>query len=124
MLLADAREAVAESLRLEYGALRHEIAVAVLIDAQARLIDIREFPQGKASHCEISPRILAGWIVETGAAAVLLAHNHPSGECSPSKADIELTNHIGPWLAAMDCELIDHLVLTTGDTASILGNWL
>lgn len=118
------REALADSLQMEYGALRHEVALAVLIDAQGRLITIEQFPQGKAAHVEISARILAGWIVHHGAVAVLLAHNHPSGECAPSKQDIAVTDHLVSWLRVMDCELIDHLVLTGSESCSILGNWI
>jgi DNA repair protein RadC len=120
----EAREALTDKLVADYGSLRHEIAVCVLIDAQGRLIDIREFPQGKANHCEISGRILAGFIVDTGACAVLLAHNHPSGDNSPSPEDEKVTTMYVSWLRVMDCELIDHLILSGNGASSIMGDWL
>lgn len=119
----EARDTISQALIADYGHLRHEVAVVVLIDAQGRLIGIENFGDGHASHCEIRPRLLAEKIIRTGAVAVLLAHVHPSGECAPSKADIELTEMMGSWLAAMDTALIDHLVITVNDCCSILGNW-
>lgn len=120
----EAREALTDKLIADYGNLRYEVAVVILIDAQGRLIDIRPFPQGKATHCEISPRILAGFILECGASAVLLAHNHPSGEATPSQADVDFTMNIGPWLHAMDVDLLDHLVLNGAEASAIMGTWL
>jgi DNA repair protein RadC len=76
-----------------------------------------------ATHGEVDFRILAGWIVHHGASAVVLAHNHPSGETSPSKADVQLTEMLGSWLKMMHCDLIEHLVLTAGEAAAIVGDW-
>ena len=119
-----AREALTDQLVADYGSLRHEVAVCVLIDAQGRLIDVKPFPQGKATHCEVSGRILAGMIVESGACAILLAHNHPSGDNTPSPEDVALTTLYASWLKVMECELIDHLVLCGEGAASIMGDWL
>ena len=118
-----AREALADKLVADYGSLRHEVAVAVLIDAQGRLISIEQFPQGKAASCEVSPRILAGMVLQHGASACLLAHNHPSGDNSPSEQDIALTQMMESWLRVMDVDLIDHLVLSGEGAASIMGAW-
>jgi len=120
----EAREALTDQLVADYGSLRHEVAVCVLIDAQGRLIDVRPFPQGKATHCEVSGRILAGMIIESGACAVLLAHNHPSGDNTPSPEDEKLTAMYASWLKVLECELIDHLVLCGDGASSIMGDWL
>jgi DNA repair protein RadC len=119
----EARDALTAVLIADYGSLRHEVAIAVLIDAQGRLIEVEQFPQGKASRVELSPRILAGWIIQHGASAVLLAHNHPSGDNTPSQEDVILTERFGKWLAVMECELIEHLVLNGEDAAAIIGDW-
>lgn len=118
-----ARDAITSLLIADYGMLRHEVAVAVLIDAQGRLITIEQFPQGKATSVEIRRRVLAEWIIRHGASALLLAHNHPSGDNTPSRDDIKLTEQLVPWLAAMECTLVDHLVLNSDDASSILGGW-
>ena len=120
----EAREALTDKLVADYGSLRHEVAVAVLIDAQGRLIAIEEFPQGKAAHVEVSPRIMAEFVLRHGASAALLAHNHPSGDNTPSEADIKQTEFMGAWLDAMDVSLIDHLVLCGDGASSIVGAWL
>lgn len=118
-----ARDTLATHLCAEYGTRPYETAVAVLLDPQGRLIAIEEFPRGKATHVELAPRILAEFILRHGAACVLLAHNHPSGDNTPSKADVRFTEHIAEWLKAMDTILVDHLVLNGSDAASILGDW-
>jgi len=120
---AEARGALVASLVADYGSLRHEVAVAVLIDAQGRLIAIEEFPQGKATRCEISFRILAGMILKHGASVVLLAHNHPSGDNTPSKEDVDFTVMADMWLKGMDVDLVDHLVLNIAEASSITGAW-
>lgn len=119
----EARDVLTQQLITDYGHLRHEVAVVCLFDAQGRLIGVENFGDGHATHCEIRPRLLAEKIIRTGAVAVLLAHVHPSGSCNPSKQDIEMTAHMHSWLAAMDCVLIDHLVLTVNDSCSITGDW-
>jgi DNA repair protein RadC len=119
----EARDALSQTLIADYGHLRHEVAVVALIDAQGRLIGVENFGDGHATHCEIRPRLLAEKIVRTGAVAVLLAHVHPSGLCQPSQQDIEMTKQMDGWLAAMDCYLIDHLVITVDECCSIKGEW-
>lgn len=120
----EARTVLTDKLVADYGSLRHEIAVAVLIDAQGRLIAIEQFPQGKATSVEVSPRILASFVLKHGASAVLLAHNHPSGDNTPSQQDVGMTERFAAWLKMMDVDLIDHLVLNGEDASSIVGHWL
>jgi DNA repair protein RadC len=119
----EARDVLAEHLKATYGTLRHEVAVVVLIDAQGQLIAVEEFPQGRATDCEIRPRLLAQYILRHDASAILLAHNHPSGKCSPSAQDVTLTKYIGEWARQMEVSLVDHLVLTSADYCSIIGEW-
>lgn len=121
--VVEARNTLCEHLIATYGPLRYEIAVAVMIDAQGRLIDIQEFPRGGTKHCPVSFRILAGWICASGADSVILAHNHPSGESSPSKQDIALTTQCKTWLAGMDCHLVEHFVVTCDETSAIIGGF-
>jgi DNA repair protein RadC len=119
----EARETVAQSLIAQYGGLRYETAVAVLIDAQGRLIGVEEFPRGDHTSVQVSPRLIAGMVCKHDAAAVLLAHNHPSGDCTPSREDKRMTEAMTDWLEVMDVKVIDHLVLTVSDWSSIKGEW-
>lgn len=118
-----ARDAITHTLCADYGALRHEVAVMVLIDAQGRYVATEEFPRGEASSVRVSARMAAEFVLKHGASFCLLAHNHPSGDNTPSKPDIQLTEQLGRWLAQMDCELIDHLVIAGSEASTILGRW-
>lgn len=119
----DARDALTLHLCATYGHLRHEVAVVALIDAQGRLIAVEEFPRGKATHCEVSGRILAEYIIKHGAAFIVLAHNHPSGDNRPSRQDVEMTAHYQKWVHGLECVMIDSLVLNSAEAAAILGDW-
>lgn len=119
----EARDAITASLCADYGALRHEVAVLVLIDAQGRYIAREEYPRGKATMVEVSARLTAEYVLKHGAAFCLLAHNHPSGDNTPSKPDVKLTEFLSGWLSCMECELLDHLVLAGDSASSIKGAW-
>ena len=117
------RASIVTLLQLEIGSLPFERAAAVLLDCHSRLIDIRYFPAGDGASCSTDLRLLAGWITELGCYEVILAHNHPSGECRPSDADKNMTTTVRKWLAQIDVALVDHLVITGDDHASILGRF-
>ena len=117
------RASIVALLQLEIGALPYERAAAVLLDCHSRLIEIRYFPPGDGASCSTSLRMLAGWIMDVGCYEVILAHNHPSGECRPSDADKNMTTTVRKWLAQIDVVLVDHLVITGDGRASILGRF-
>lgn len=117
-----ARGALVDYLVATYGPLRHEVASVALIDAQGRLIAVKEFPRGKATQCEVSAIVLAEYIVQSGAVSVVLVHNHPSGDNTPSPQDVALTNAYKSWLAFMGVHLLDHLVISMDGAASIIGD--
>jgi DNA repair protein RadC len=119
----EARQIISDTLIASYGSLRHETAIVVLLDAQGQLIEMVELPRGKSTSVEVRYRLIAEAIIKHDAEAILLAHNHPSGECSPSKADVTLTHSLASWLKAMEVTLVDHLVITGDDYCSILGTW-
>lgn len=118
-----AREAITMLMQLRIGSLPHEQGLLALFDAQGRLITIEALPEGDLVSCPLQYRAIARHVCVYGAAAVLLAHNHPSGTCSPSSQDEAATAGIGEWLQALDCALIDHLVFTVDDWCAIVGSW-
>ena len=118
-----ARSLLTDKLLADYGSLRYEVAIVVFFDIQGRLITTEEFKQGKAAECEISTRLLVEYVIKHGAAAILLAHNHPSGDNTPSSQDLRMTRHLKEWLAHIDCQVIDHLVLNGEGASSIIGEW-
>ncbi len=118
-----ARAALTHALQMRIGALPHEQACAALLDAQGRLITIEDFPNGSHSACQMPYREIARAVLRHGAAMVLLAHNHPSATCEPSRADLQVTGALRAWLQPLECVLVDSLVVTVDDYCSIIGDW-
>ena len=117
------REMLTALIQVSIGNKAEEHAMLCLFDNAGRLIDTVEFQAGKPAEIEIPIRELARHVLNSGAAACLLAHNHPSGACSPSRADETFTHKLGEWLAVIDCQLFDHLVVTADKVHAICGRW-
>lgn len=79
-------EAVKDYLRLQIGVLEHEVFCVVLLDAQHRLIALKEMFRGTVSQTSVYPREVVKESLALNAAAVIRAHNHPSGAAEPSRA--------------------------------------
>lgn len=121
--LQGAKDSISDLLINEIGGLRHETASLILLDNQGRLITVERMPDGKAGEVEMRPRLIAKAVIEHGASFIVLAHNHPSGECAPSRQDQQFTRMIEQFLAAMECTLVDHLIVTVGEISSMFGKW-
>ncbi len=89
-----------------------ETASAVLLDNHCRLIRICEIGEGSACAVKISDRELLKVVLRYNAANVVLAHNHPRGECLPSRADIHETARIRTLLQQVEVRLVDHIIVT------------
>lgn len=96
-----------------------ERCVALFLDNQHRLIDAKEISHGTLTETTIYPRELVKAALAHHAAAIILAHNHPSGVAKPSAADITLTQQLKRSLAIVDIELLDHLVVAGHQVISI-----
>lgn len=105
------------SLRL--GHLQHEVFAVVFLDAQHRIIEVRDMFQGTLTQTAVYPREVVKAALQLNAAAVLLAHNHPSGVNEPSRADEYLTQALKSALALVDVRVLDHLVVAGGQVASM-----
>jgi DNA repair protein RadC len=88
------------------------------LDKKNRLIGDEVLQQGTIDHTPVYPREVARRAIETGASAVIMAHNHPSGDPTPSAADIEMTSQIEAALATLNIALHDHVVIGGQDHAS------
>lgn len=104
------------SLRL--GDLPHEVFAVVFVDAQHRVIEFREMFRGTLTQTSVYPREVVKEALQLNAAAVILAHNHPSGVPEPSRADEQLTNTLKSTLALVDVRVLDHLVVAGGQVVS------
>lgn len=115
--LSDPR-AVRDYLRLWIGAGTVEVFAALFLDARHRLIDARELSRGSLTQAGVYPREIVKTALALNAAALIVAHNHPSGVASPSAADRAVTAQLKAALALVDVRLLDHLVVTAADAYS------
>ena len=111
-------QAVKDYLRLQIGVLEHEVFMVVFLDAQHRLIALKEMFRGTVTQTSVYPREVVKESLAVNAAAVILAHNHPSGSAEPSRADEFLTQTLKSALALVDVRVLDHLVVTGADVTS------
>ena len=110
--------AVRDYLRLSLGNLGHEVFVAVLLDAQNRIIAQEELFRGTLTQTSVYPREVVKCALRHNAAAVIFAHNHPSGVAEPSQADRSLTETLRSSLALVDVRVLDHFVVGRDQVAS------
>lgn len=103
---------------LKLGALEHEVFACVFLDAQHRVIEYKELFRGTLTQTSVYPRELAKESLARNAAAICVAHNHPSGLPEPSSADRSLTNALRQALALIDVRLLDHIVVGGGQSVS------
>ena len=106
-------DAVRDYLRLSYGFSVRETFVAVYLSAQNRVLAVEELSRGTLTEVRVYTRELIKSALQHNAASVILAHNHPSGETEPSRADRDLTVTLSKALSLVDIRLVDHLVITT-----------
>lgn len=107
--------AVRDWLRLKLAHLPHETFVALWLDAQNRLISDEELFRGTLTQTSVYPREVVKQALSRNAAAVIFAHNHPSGVAEPSRADEALTVSLKQALVLIDVKVLDHFIVA-GDT--------
>ena len=110
--------AVRGYLRLQMQDLGHEAFYCVFLDAQNRVIAAEELFRGTLTQTSVYPREVVKHSLRHNAAAVILAHNHPSGVAEPSRADEYLTQTLKNALALVDVRVLDHLVVGHGEVFS------
>lgn len=103
--------AVRDYLRLHLAGLPHEVFFALWLDAQNRLIAAEELFCGTLTQTSVYPREVVKKALAHNAAAVVLAHNHPSGLAEPSRADELLTHELKQALALVDVRVLDHFIV-------------
>ena len=120
LLLSEVREAdalespdaVRDYLHLLLADRPHEVFTVVFLDAQNRVLDAVEMFRGSLTQTSVYPREVVIEALARQAAAVILAHNHPSGQPEPSQADKVLTRTLQSALALVDVRVLDHFVAT------------
>ena len=103
--------AVRDWLRLQLAILEREEFTALFLDNQHRLLAYETLFTGTINHTQVHPREVVKAALKHNAAAILVAHCHPSGHAEPSDADRRITERLRQALDLMDIRLLDHLVV-------------
>ncbi len=111
-------EAVRDYLRLSLSALPHETFMALFLDSQHRLLAAEELFRGTLAQTSVYPREVLKAALAHNAAAVIFAHNHPSGVAEPSRADELLTQALKQALGLVDIRTLDHFVVAGAQVVS------
>jgi DNA repair protein RadC len=104
-------------LRL-YGA-PYEIFACLFLDNHNRVLCYEELFRGTLAATSVHPREVLRRVLETNAAAVIFAHNHPSGVAEPSQADIDITKLLIELLNYIEVRVLDHIIIGAGDGVSL-----
>ena len=112
-------QAVREYLQLQLGARPHEVFAVLFLDTQNRLIALEELFRGTLTATAVYPREVVLRALHHQAAAVVLSHNHPSGNVQPSRADEALTQTLKTTLALIDVRVLDHVIVAPGQALSM-----
>lgn len=99
---------------------KHETFVALFLDSQNRVLAYEELFHGTINSASVHPRPIIERVLSLNAAAVILAHNHPSGLSDASSEDVAVTERIRQALELMDTRLLDHLVIGDNEVYSIM----
>jgi len=102
----------------------HEVFACLFLDTRHRVIAFEELFHGTIDGATVYPRVVAEKALKHGAAALIAAHNHPSGISEPSLADQVITRRLKEALALLDIRLLDHFVIGDGTPVSMASRGL
>ena len=109
---------VKEFLATKLSCLEQEVFAILFLDTQHRLIEYREMFRGTIDSASVYPREVVKEALILNAAAVIISHNHPSGNPEPSSTDKALTQRLKETLALVDVRTLDHIIVAGTDTTS------
>lgn len=111
--------ACADYLRARIAAFPYEVFVCLFLDNRHRVIACEELFRGSIDGASVHPREVVRRCLAHNAAAVIFAHNHPSGVAEPSQADREITRHLRQALELIEVRVLDHFVIGSGAALSL-----
>lgn len=111
--------AVRDYLKLLLTQREHEVFVAIFLDAQHRVIASEEMFRGTLTQTSVYPREIVKRALALNCAAIIFAHNHPSGVPEPSSSDRILTDALKQALSLVDVRVLDHFIVAGADTLSM-----
>lgn len=111
--------------RAELSHLSNEVFCVLFLNARNQVIRFEQLFQGSINHTNVHARIIAQKALQYNAAAIILAHNHPSGDPTPSIADRSLTHYLREVLSLLDIRVHDHIVVGAESAFSMADHgWL
>ena len=110
---------VSQYLKLQLAAMDHEVFGVIYLDSAHRAITFEVLFHGSVNAAVVHPRQVIKRALTHNAAAVIVAHNHPSGCSTPSQADRHLTAQLKKAMALVDVELLDHFIIAAGAPLSL-----
>jgi DNA repair protein RadC len=111
-------QAVKSYLQLELAREEREVFCVMFLDAQNRLIEFERLSKGTLMTTQVHPREVARSALKHNAAAVILAHNHPTGSVEESKSDRQLTSTLQQTLALFEVKVLDHIIIAGNESKS------
>jgi DNA repair protein RadC len=108
----------ADFLRVRLSTLDHEVFCVIYLTKRHQFIACDDLFRGTIDGASVYHREVVKEALKHNAAAVILAHNHPSGVVEPSQADIEMTKRLKNALELLDVKVLDHIIIAGGETAS------
>jgi len=100
----------------------HEVFACIFLNNQNEVLAIEEMFRGTIDGASVYPREVVKRCLEVNAAAVIFAHNHPSGDTTPSRADINITKVLIDALGLVDIRVLDHIIVGDGNSYSLAEN--
>lgn len=111
-------EATRDYLKLRLDGLPYEVFAVLLLDNRHQVLHYVELFRGTIDGASVHPREVVRLVLDHQAAAVIFAHNHPSGLTEPSQADLRITRRLKDALALIDVRVLDHLIVGSGSGVS------
>lgn len=111
-------QATRDYLKMRLYGLPHEVFACLFLDNRHRVIRFEELFRGTIDGASVHPREVLRRVLDTNAAAVIFAHNHPSGVAEPSQADLRITQCLKSMLDLIEVRVLDHIIVGDGDGVS------
>jgi DNA repair protein RadC len=123
VLLNDSRD-VCAYLQLNLATEVNEVFAVIFLDSRHRLLAFEKLFYGTINQSVVYSRQVVRKVLEHNAAAVIIAHNHPSGHCNPSDSDRETTSALQTVLKILDVSLLDHFIVSCPNSYSFVEHGL
>lgn len=110
---------VREYLQMRIAYLEHETFGCMFLNTRHHILAVEDLARGTIDKAQVYIREIVKRALYHNAAAMVLYHNHPSGVCEPSPADVALTNAIRSHMQVLEIRVLDHIVVSAGGTTSM-----